>query len=176
MSNNDFEKLKERHEEPAEGCMFYVISFLGMSMASIFLALGINWLIPSKYLSEIFSLIFFFGFAGLAAWESSRADKRYARIERRLWLKYDYPSLLEQAESGDEESQYWIGWGARTHGCASECGPPIFWMLRAAKQGHRKAQEFLIVAYRNGEGIPVDLNKSAYWAAKVKENSVKQVS
>lgn len=169
IKDNEFDKLKERHEAPHEGCMFYILSFVGLSIASAALAAVVNGLFPSGYGDKVFSLIFFFGFAGLAAWESHRAKKRHRRLELRLWLKYDYPSLLEKASKGDPDEQYWLGMGVYRHGCAKECGPAIFWLLMAANQGHLKAQEFVAILYRDGEGIPKDPERSAYWFSKAEE-------
>jgi TPR repeat protein len=166
MVDKAFEKLKERHGAPGEGCAFYILSFLLMALAANLLSFAINELFPSPYSEKVYIFVFSLGCLGLVAWESARADKRNRRLELRLWLKYDYPELLEKASGGCPDSQYSLGMGVRHHGCAKECGPAMFWLLMAANQGHFEAQRLVAIIYQNGEVVPKDPEKAAYWFRK----------
>ena len=166
MKSYELEKLRERREASGGGCAFYILSFLGLIVASLALAEATKDFFPSKYRDEVYNWIVSLGLLGLFYLDSERNTKRSRRLELRLWLKYDYPSLLEKASKGDPDEQYWLGMGVDRHGCAKECGPAIFWLLMAANQGHLKAQEYVAILYQNGEGVPKDPEKSAYWFSK----------
>jgi TPR repeat protein len=170
IKDTEFEKMKERHEAPRDGCMFYILSFVGVTIASLVLADATADFFPAKYRGDLYLWIFSLGFLGLAAWGSERADKKRRLFDLKLWLKYDYPSLLENASSGNSDAQYWLGRGVNHHGCAKECGPALFWLLMAANQGHFKAQEYVAILYQNGEGVPKDPEKAAYWFSKAAAN------
>jgi TPR repeat protein len=42
----------------------------------------------------------------------------------------------------------------------------MFWLLMAANQGHFEAQRLVAIIYQNGEVVPKDPEKAAYWFRK----------
>jgi len=167
--DNSLGKLKEREEGSGDGCVYYILLFVGLMVASMALAEATKEFFPSKYRDEVFNWIVSLGLLGLFGFDLERNKKRSRRLELRLWLKYDYPSLFEKASKGNPDEQYWLGVGIQKHGCVNECGPALFWLLMSANQGHFQAQESVAIIYKYGEGIPVDLEKAAYWFGKAAE-------
>lgn len=74
--------------------------------------------------------------------------------------------LRRLADSGDAESQYWIGirYGTGAN-VAQNDAEAAKWFERAAEQGHVQAQARLASYYWSGRGVPKDLSKAYFWAA-----------
>ncbi len=73
--------------------------------------------------------------------------------------------LRRLADSGDAESQYWIGIRYSTGAnVAQNDAEAAKWFERAAEQGHVQAQARLASWYWSGRGVPRDLSKAYVWA------------
>jgi hypothetical protein len=55
MKSYELEKLRERREASGGGCAFYILSFLGLIVASLALAEATKEFFPSKYRDEVYN-------------------------------------------------------------------------------------------------------------------------
>lgn len=163
------QKLKERHEPPQDGCVYYVLFIMVVCVVSAAITWAIDRLLPSRYDTEILAVTFTIIFAGFANLSEARAKKRKRRWESKNWIKYEYLTLLKKAESGDRDTQFQLGREIHSHDCEKECGPAKFWISRSAEQGHLNAQEFLVSVYGEDARVVINLEKAACWYRKAAE-------
>ena len=74
------------------------------------------------------------------------------------------------AEQGDAEAQYRFG---RYESYNDE--QTVYWLQKAAEQGHIKAQFELALAYEKGKGITQDNEKAVYWYRQVAERELTEL-
>ncbi|MFC3389762.1 tetratricopeptide repeat protein [Aidingimonas halophila] len=83
--------------------------------------------------------------------------------------------VLQAAHSGERCAQYQAG-RIYEHGCTqypSRNDHAVTWYARAGEAGHPLAARRLAQAYREGVlGLPVDLNKAAYWQHLADQNAM----
>ncbi len=78
-----------------------------------------------------------------------------------------YEYLLAQAEEGNAEAQYQMGFMQKTgEGVEKNQEEGVRWFQLAATQGHREAQYYLGEAYVYGWGIEKDADLAVYWTRK----------
>jgi TPR repeat protein len=154
-----------KEKVPDTGCLFYIVALLVAFVAALLIAVIVDEWFPT-YGATVGNVAFFFGILGIIQAETYLRKKR----ELRHWIKNEYPEWAREAEMGDPQVQYNLGWAIFMRCCGKECVPASFWMLKAAEKGHREAQEFLAAHYRWGHEVPVDLEKAAYWYRKAADN------
>lgn len=79
--------------------------------------------------------------------------------------------LIPLAESGDLESQYFLGIAYKDHTYKIvDCEKSIYWLTKAAENNHVESQMELHGIYRSGNITPKDLKKAELWLTKAYEN------
>lgn len=92
-----------------------------------------------------------------------------------------FKEMLSQAQNGDAESQLTLGDYYRKGyrlgfdmPLVDGIEPSIFWYQKAAEQGNKKAQYYLIKHYQLGIATEIDEEKAEYWLIKYKEKGEKK--
>lgn len=80
----------------------------------------------------------------------------------------DISSVIKQAENGDAQSQYLLGWcyGTGNAGLSQDYSMAATWLEKSAAQGYEAAQYFLGWCYYYGRGVTQDYNQAVYWCEK----------
>ena len=76
------------------------------------------------------------------------------------------PALYAEAEAGDADAQYSLGFDYTTSRFGSPDGvEALKWLTKAAEQGHARAQLYLSAVYVNGDtpGVPQSWESAYYW-------------
>ena len=76
---------------------------------------------------------------------------------------------FDLAKKGNPDAQFNLA-QAYHSGVAGSYNEPeaLKWYMKAANAGHQRAQEYLVVGYREGWfGLPKDQKKSHFWEAKL---------
>ena len=88
-------------------------------------------------------------------------------------------SLRERAEAGSADAQYQLAcadphnWDfSDTYNHTKETQETIYWIRKAAEQGHPKAQYHLANCYQYGKGVNADPAESVRWYRKAAEQGV----
>jgi TPR repeat protein len=73
-------------------------------------------------------------------------------------------------EPKDAEAQFRLGYAYYAgNGVEKDAEKTVYWLTKAAEQGHARAQAVLGFYYKNGEGVAKDLGKAVYWHTKAAE-------
>ncbi len=72
-----------------------------------------------------------------------------------------------QAEQGDAVAQCWIGRVGRSIGAYEEA---LYWLTKAAEQGHAEAQKEIGEMYESGEGVQRSFEQAFTWFLKAAES------
>lgn len=99
--------------------------------------------------------------------------RAYVEVKHnKLVEPYEDYFVIDLARSGFDEAQYILGLSlAKTeydpfYIKKQEEKSPIFWLEKAANQGHAKAQLLLGKCYENGEGVEKNHEKAVFWLEK----------
>lgn len=84
-----------------------------------------------------------------------------------------YSDLLEDAQNGDAEAQYRIGWKTLYKDKGNDKAEAIKWLLKSAEQGYPQAQYALADAYRSGKGVEKDNDKFVEWLTKAAQGGMR---
>ena len=110
----------------------------------------------------------------LAATSTSAADGYTDGYDLALGGNYDaaFAKWLPLAKEGDGRAQFNLGlmYHSGLH-VASDEQLAVQWYIKAAENGIREAQEYLVVGYQEGWfGLPRDQKMAHYWQKRLDEN------
>ncbi|PHS79432.1 MAG: hypothetical protein COB59_01715 [Rhodospirillaceae bacterium] len=96
------------------------------------------------------------------------------------WNQFDegIAFLIPEVKAGNPEAQYVLARLYMHHPSldvsrfSRDICQETFWMDKAARQGHAKAQSALSFAYKNGVGVFKDYEKSYLWALASQKNEL----
>lgn len=80
----------------------------------------------------------------------------------------DIKQLTDAANKGDAEAQYWLAVSLENRDANPDYEQVIYWLQKAAEQGHDAAQYHLGLAYAygNGYGVPQSHEQAISWYRK----------
>jgi TPR repeat protein len=80
------------------------------------------------------------------------------------------------AGDGDVNAQWNLGYiylTGKHEALPKDVETAVFWLTSAAENGHARAQFFLYLVYRDGDGVPKDADLAGRWLVKASEAGVK---
>jgi TPR repeat protein len=102
---------------------------------------------------------------------SAEQENLRPKSESPKWTEADEKRLLSKAQSGDADTQMWLG-AAYEQGWFGKTNFPeaLKWFKKSAEQGNADAQNSLGQMYEYGEGVTQNFNFAAEWYRKAAEH------
>ena len=105
----------------------------------------------------------------MTAGQIAAAQRMARELSERIDVGTD--KTRAEAETGDADAQYWLGWTYRFGQVERNDVEAARWYRAAAEQGHAHAQFTLSAMHVAGEGVPKDVSEAVRWYRLAAEQS-----